>query len=107
MIPRTERAEQPGSACVCVRACGAVGRRFRSVTKTQILEGWKHFLSEVAVPLLALETNSEDEQAAARIRQLAAEASHLMKYSGMFAPDTYMVAAQVGGGAFRMKAVSQ
>lgn len=69
--------------------------RFRSVTKTQLADGWKHFLSEVAVPLLALESNGQDEQAAIHIRQLSGEATYLMKHAGLLAPDTFMVVSQV------------
>ncbi|GLC35202.1 hypothetical protein PLESTM_000290400 [Pleodorina starrii] len=68
--------------------------RFRSLGKSQLMDGWKHFLSEVAVPLLALESNGEDEQAAARIRQLATEATHLFKHASLLAPDTVMKVSQ-------------
>ncbi|GFR45259.1 hypothetical protein Agub_g6365 [Astrephomene gubernaculifera] len=68
--------------------------RFRSMGKLQLMEGWKHFLSEVATPLLALECNPADEAAAVQLRQLAAEATYLFKHTSFFAPDTFMMAQQ-------------
>ncbi|KXZ45487.1 hypothetical protein GPECTOR_54g228 [Gonium pectorale] len=68
--------------------------RFRSLGKSKLLEGWKHFLSEVSAPLLSLETNPEDEEAAGRLRQLAAEATFMFKHASLLAPDTVMLATE-------------
>ncbi|KAG2499568.1 hypothetical protein HYH03_002513 [Edaphochlamys debaryana] len=67
---------------------------FRTLGKQQLIDGWKHFLSEVSIPLLALETNSDDEAAASKLRQLAAEVSFMLKHASLLAPDTMMVAMQ-------------
>ncbi|EFJ51261.1 hypothetical protein VOLCADRAFT_120496 [Volvox carteri f. nagariensis] len=88
------------SSCSCLlRASGghlsaADRERFRSLQKGQLMAGWKHYLSEVAVPLLALESNGQDERAAASVLQLAGEATHMLKHASLLAPDTLMVVTQ-------------
>ncbi|GIL74447.1 hypothetical protein Vretimale_2134 [Volvox reticuliferus] len=90
------------ASCGCLLPCSEWSlsvedrERFRSLGKAQLMEGWKHFLSEVSVPLLVFESNDEDERAAACIRELALEATHMFKHASLLAPDTVMVASQAG-----------
>lgn len=70
--------------------------RFRNLGKGQLIESWKNFLSDVAVPLLALETDPRDEAAAAQLAAAAAQAAYLIKGASLLAPDTLATAMQVG-----------
>ncbi len=60
-----------------------------------LIEGWKNYLSDVAVPLLALETDPQDQAAAAALARGVAQAGYLLKYSSLLAPDTLAAAMQV------------
>eukprot|EP00198_Chlamydomonas_reinhardtii_P005343 XP_001694679.1 predicted protein [Chlamydomonas reinhardtii] len=58
-------------------------------------KSWKNFLSDVAVPLLALETDPRDEAAAAQLAAAAAQAAYLIKGASLLAPDTLATAMQI------------
>ncbi|KAG2432462.1 hypothetical protein HXX76_008807 [Chlamydomonas incerta] len=102
------RLDGGGSAAELVRSTGcgqllapaaaplpdAERERFRNLGKGQLIEGWKNYLSDVAVPLLALETDPGDEAAAAALARSAAAAAYLLKFSSLLAPDTLAMAMQ-------------
>ncbi|KAG2454024.1 hypothetical protein HYH02_001065 [Chlamydomonas schloesseri] len=68
--------------------------RFRGLGKGMLVESWKNYLSDVAVPLLALESDPRDEAAAAALAQSAAQAAYLLKHASLLAPDTLAAAMQ-------------
>lgn len=68
--------------------------KYRSMGKLQVLEAWKHFLSDASQAMLALEANPEDDEAASVMQQAVAEVVSLLRYCSLLAPDTYLAVMQ-------------